>query len=216
MDRYADGPRLVGDATGDRLPDPPGGVGRELVAAPVVELLDGADQSQVALLDEVEQGHAAAQVFLGDGDHQPKVGLDHVALGFQRADLDPLCQLDLLRRGQQGHVADLLEVHPHGVVERAPVLELGGFDGNRGQLVLFLFLVGADHDAKRPESLEDGLGRGRVELGEGDQDVGGIEAALFHAGEDQRLGARHQTLISVPAVVLLDPQCHGLLVDTPR
>src|SRR5947209_15588053 len=38
--RDADGPGLVGDGAGDGLADPPGGVGAELVALAVVELLD--------------------------------------------------------------------------------------------------------------------------------------------------------------------------------
>src|SRR5439155_601367 len=54
VDRNADGAGLVGHCAGDRLPDPPGGVGRELVTLGVVELLDRADQTQVAFLDEAE------------------------------------------------------------------------------------------------------------------------------------------------------------------
>ncbi len=41
MDRNPDGPGLIGDRAGDRLADPPGGVGGELVTAPVFELVDG-------------------------------------------------------------------------------------------------------------------------------------------------------------------------------
>jgi hypothetical protein len=51
----ADGARLIGDRTGDRLPDPPGSVGRELKAAPVLELVDRLHQADVAFLDEVEE-----------------------------------------------------------------------------------------------------------------------------------------------------------------
>jgi hypothetical protein len=57
--RDADGAGLVGHRPGDRLADPPGGVGRELVALGVVELLDRADQAEVALLDQVEEQHPA-------------------------------------------------------------------------------------------------------------------------------------------------------------
>src|SRR3546814_19484316 len=45
--RDADGPRLVGDRAGDRLPDPPGGIGRELVAAAVLELVDRSEGRRV-------------------------------------------------------------------------------------------------------------------------------------------------------------------------
>ena len=51
-----------------------------LKPSPVVELLDGADEAEVALLDEVEERHAAAHVALGDGDHQAQVGLDQLRL----------------------------------------------------------------------------------------------------------------------------------------
>jgi hypothetical protein len=67
----ADRPRLVGDGARDGLTNPPVGIGREPVALVVVELLDRADQAHVAFLDEVEEGHAAAEVLLGDRDHQP-------------------------------------------------------------------------------------------------------------------------------------------------
>ena len=72
---------LLGDAAGDRLPHPPGGVGGELVALGVVELLDRADQAGVALLDQVEHRHLAAAVLAGDGDDEPEVGLDEALDG---------------------------------------------------------------------------------------------------------------------------------------
>ena len=53
--RDADRPRLVGDRAGDRLPNPPRGVGGKLVAATVLELLDRLHQADIALLDEIEE-----------------------------------------------------------------------------------------------------------------------------------------------------------------
>src|SRR2546425_680403 len=89
--RDADRPRLVGDGAGDGLPDPPRGVGRELVALVVVELLDRPDQAHVAFLDEVEERHAAADVLLGDRHDQPQVGLGQPLLRLVGA-LVPLGQ----------------------------------------------------------------------------------------------------------------------------
>src|SRR6516164_7482244 len=52
---YADGARLILERTTDRLPNPPGGVSRELEAAPIFELVDSLHQADVALLDQVEE-----------------------------------------------------------------------------------------------------------------------------------------------------------------
>jgi len=80
VDRNADRPRLVGDRPGNGLPDPPGGIGRELVAAAVLELVDRLHQADVALLDEVQELQAAVRVLLRDRDDEPEVGLDHLLL----------------------------------------------------------------------------------------------------------------------------------------
>ena len=82
--RDADGARLVGDRAGDRLADPPGGVGRELVAAAVLEFLHRLHQAHVAFLDQVEEGEAAVGVFFRDGNDEPQVGFDHLGLGLER------------------------------------------------------------------------------------------------------------------------------------
>src|SRR5918994_5204191 len=72
----ADGPPLVGNSPGYGLPDPPRRVRRELEALGRVELLGRPDETQVALLDQVEERHPAVAVLLGDGDDEPQVGLD--------------------------------------------------------------------------------------------------------------------------------------------
>ena len=74
--------RLVGDGPGDGLADPPGGVGGELEALRVVELVDRPHEAEVALLDQVEEGQATVAVALGDGDHQAQVGFDELVLGL--------------------------------------------------------------------------------------------------------------------------------------
>ena len=107
--RHADRAALVGERASDRLADPPGGVGRELVAAAVVELLDRAHEADRALLDQVEERQPLLAVVLGDRDDEADVGLDHVALGAQVAALDALGELDLLRRGEQLGAADVAQ-----------------------------------------------------------------------------------------------------------
>ena len=77
---YADGARLVGDAAGNGLAYPPGGVGAEFIAAVVIELLHGPDEAYIALLQEVKQRHAVAKVLFGYAYHQAQVGLYQMLL----------------------------------------------------------------------------------------------------------------------------------------
>jgi hypothetical protein len=139
---HADGARLVGDRPGDGLADPPGRIGRELVALGVVELLDRTDQAEIALLDQVEEQQATADVALGDRYDEAEVGLDQPPPGQLAAALDalevadadgiqvrpaaehvarrkaclhPLGEVDLLLGAEQGHAADLQQVEPDRV-----------------------------------------------------------------------------------------------------
>ena len=147
VDRDADGAGLVGDGPGDGLADPPGGIGGELIALGIIELLHRLDQAQVALLDQVQKLHSAAHIALCDGHHQTQVGLGQALLGplallDGTVELGPdligdllagglqllqlglggvarihgLSQLDLLIRGQQVDLTDLLQVHPNRIV----------------------------------------------------------------------------------------------------
>ena len=79
--RNTDGARLIGDRAGDRLPDPPRRIGRELVAAAILELVDGLHQADIAFLDQIKELQAAVGVLLGDRDHEAEVGFDHFLLG---------------------------------------------------------------------------------------------------------------------------------------
>src|SRR5690606_3772227 len=53
VSREPDRAALVGEGPIDRVPDPPGRVGREPVPAATVEPIDGLHQAEVALLDEI-------------------------------------------------------------------------------------------------------------------------------------------------------------------
>ena len=124
--RHPDRARLVGERTGDGLADPPGRVGRELEALAVVELLGRADEADRPLLDQVEEGQALVAVALGDRDDEAQIRLDHRLLRFVLAALDPLRELDLLRGGQQRHLADVLQEELQRVGrDLARLLDLG-------------------------------------------------------------------------------------------
>ena len=119
--RDADGARLVGDRARDRLADPPGRVGRELVAAAVFELVHRLHQADVAFLDQVEELQAAVGVLLRDRDHQAQVGLGHLALGLARLRFAGRHLLvDVLQVLQREHDALLQVEQLAAAVRRSP------------------------------------------------------------------------------------------------
>ena len=65
--------------SGDRLSDPPVGVGAELVAALSLKFFDSADQANGALLNQVFEGQMlnVHGVPLGNRYNKTDVGIDH-------------------------------------------------------------------------------------------------------------------------------------------
>ena len=82
--RDTDGASLISDGASNGLPNPPRGVGRELVTSPVFELVHGLHQADVAFLNQIEKLQAAVGVLFRDRNHQAKVGLNQFALGLLR------------------------------------------------------------------------------------------------------------------------------------
>ena len=101
VDRDSDRAAGVVQRALDRLADPEHTVGRELVTEPPIELLDGTDQTEHALLDQVAHREALALVAPRLRDHKPQIRVDHAFLRLEIAPLDPLRELDFLLGGQQ-------------------------------------------------------------------------------------------------------------------
>jgi hypothetical protein len=158
--------RALSASARDRLADPPGRVGRELVAAPPVELLDGADQPERPLLDQVEERQPLVAVVLRDRDDEAEVRLDHPLLRAQVAALDLLRELDLLGGREQWVPAGLAQEELQRVGRRLP----GDRDrrrrlGCRLRLPLAVLAdVVDDLDLARLELAEDGVDLERVEV----------------------------------------------------
>ena len=145
VDRQPDRSTLVGERARYCLTDPPRRVGRKLVAELVVELLDRADQAEVAFLDQVQQRHAGLRVVAGDRHDEPEVRLDQLLLGLFVALVLAACELALFCRCQERAVADRADVELQRILRRL------GLGGRRGVVVpvlrsrrprLFLGLLG--------------------------------------------------------------------------
>ena len=110
VERHPHGAALPGQGREDGLADPPDGVGDELHALVRIELPGSREQPHVALPDQIGQGQAAVLVLLGHRDHEPQVALGQLLHGLLVAGADLTGERNLLRRGQQGRLAHLVEV----------------------------------------------------------------------------------------------------------
>ncbi len=115
MHRNPDGARLVGDRTGDRLANPPCGIGREFIAAAIFEFINRLHQADIAFLNQVKELQAAIGVFLGNRNHQPQIRLDHFLFGARAFALAPLDGLD--------DAAEFGDRQPH-IIDNKPDLVL--------------------------------------------------------------------------------------------
>src|SRR5262245_11397163 len=188
----ADGARLVGDRARDRLPDPPRGVGRELVAAAILEFVDRLHQADIAFLDQVEELQAAVDVFLGDGDDEAQVRLHYLLLGLARLalallhHLHDLAELADLEPGLAREHLDLVAV----LLDLVFVSSDEALPASRAQL-------GYAIEPERIELgalivLEEILARDAVALGKPHQAAFVADQALVDVVEllDQRVDAR--------------------------
>src|SRR6266542_1097100 len=200
VDRDADRARLIRDRAGDRLADPPGRIRRELVAAAVLELLDGFHQADVAFLDQVQELKTPVGVLLGDGDDEAQVRDDQLVLGlvrflFSLADhpqglLDVLVRdaellLELLERLTVLGDAALVEVDPRRVLlflQGVGVLADRGLRGRHLPVDVLEDSDGAVQDGRREVGRADQLGHRGDLLVDGGLDAGeALCAALDRA-----------------------------------
>src|SRR3989441_1167107 len=84
VDRDANRTRLISNCTSNRLPNPPRGISGKLIPAAIFEFVHSLHQTDVALLNQIQELQASVGVFLGDRNHEPEVSLDELALGVLR------------------------------------------------------------------------------------------------------------------------------------
>ena len=131
MNRNPDGSRLIRNRAGDGLPNPPGGVSTELVPFFPIKLVNCLDQTEVSLLDQIQEQHPAAYIFFGNADNQTQVRFTKLLLGLFISGLHFLRQFDFFLRGKERHLSDLFQIHANRIIHRDPL-------GNRRFQIDFL------------------------------------------------------------------------------
>ena len=114
VQRQTDDTALLRKGLEDALTDPPHGVGDELEAAGLVELLSGLDQAQVAFVDQVGKAQTLVLVLFRHGNHETQVRTGEFLQGDGVAFADALRKFHFLFRRHQLFPADLLEVLVQG------------------------------------------------------------------------------------------------------
>jgi hypothetical protein len=61
--------RLIRNAAGDRLPNPPRGVGGKFIAAAVLKLLHSLHKAHVSFLNQIQERETAVCILLCDGNN---------------------------------------------------------------------------------------------------------------------------------------------------
>ena len=117
----ADCARLICDGASDRLPDPPCCVGREFEAFGIIELIDGFQQTHVALLDEVEELHPSADIFFRDTDDETEIRFRETVFRrlIVRVFRETPCEILFFLGCQQRYSADILQIDLHRVIRCA-------------------------------------------------------------------------------------------------
>src|SRR5579875_2193039 len=80
MHRNANRARLVSNCARDCLANPPRRVRAELVALRIIELLHGPDQTDIPLLDQVQQAHTAPDILFSNAHYQAQIRLRQASL----------------------------------------------------------------------------------------------------------------------------------------
>src|SRR4051812_40660995 len=81
MNREPNRSALIGNSAGDCLPNPPGGIGGEFEPALVVKLVGRLHETDIAFLDEIEEGETATDVLLCNRDDESKICANEMSSG---------------------------------------------------------------------------------------------------------------------------------------
>ena len=107
MSGHPNGLSVVDQALDNTAVDALGGIGGEAHILGIVEPPGSSQQTDAALLDQIQQGHTPACVFPGNTHHQPQIGIDQKSDGFLISVGAAAGQFPFFFRRQQRVSADL-------------------------------------------------------------------------------------------------------------
>jgi hypothetical protein len=116
MYRNSDGASLIGDRTSDTLTDPPRCIGRELKPSIRIEFINRSEESDISLLNEVEEPEPTTHILLRDRDNESEVRFCETFTGTHVTLLNEVSETDFLTRIDEREATDLIEIHADRVI----------------------------------------------------------------------------------------------------
>ena len=110
VERHAHDAALLRQCLQDRLPDPPDGVRDELDLLRLVELLCGADESEVAFVDQVGERDSLILILLGHRHDEAEVGAHEGVVRLAVAGVNRARQFRFAFAGNERVAADVFQV----------------------------------------------------------------------------------------------------------
>ncbi len=71
MNRNTNRPGMIGNGPGDRLSNPPSGIGAEFISPTILVFIHGPHQAGITFLNNIEKAQSTITVFLRDRNNQP-------------------------------------------------------------------------------------------------------------------------------------------------
>src|SRR5258707_15208270 len=78
MHGYTNRTSLVSNSAGDSLTDPPCCIGRELMSGAIIKFFGRTDQTNIALLDQIQERHTAPHIFFTHANHKTRARSDQL------------------------------------------------------------------------------------------------------------------------------------------
>src|SRR5438067_2379300 len=101
---------LLSGCTTDGLANPPGGVGTEMTAPPVIKFLGCTHQAKISLLNKINERNSRTGVTTCNRDDETKVRFNELAPGSFITKSGSLRQVDFLCMGEQAQATYVTQI----------------------------------------------------------------------------------------------------------
>ncbi len=105
------------DCPGNRLTNPPGSVRGKLIPHRIIKLVNGAHQSDISLLYQIQEWNSMSGKFFGNAYDKAQIRFNQLVFCCLITPGDTLCKFLLLLCGKKRHISDFLQIHTNRIIQ---------------------------------------------------------------------------------------------------